>query len=129
MSRRMRLSLFERSGEGYQKADFDARLHQLVEADGGGFVAPLPRFHNGPDSQRFYLPLDGHPTPAGYDARAAGGVTGIKDADGGVLTARVSCKRGQWPRDVGARTLLIMRWEWNDGTSAIVKSLLGVALT
>jgi D-aspartate ligase len=34
-------------------------------------------------------------------------VTGIKDADGGVLTARVSYKREQWPPDVGVSTLQI----------------------
>jgi hypothetical protein len=32
-------------------------------------------------------------------------VSGIKDADGGVLTARVSCKLEQWPPDVGVSTL------------------------
>jgi predicted ATP-grasp superfamily ATP-dependent carboligase len=34
-------------------------------------------------------------------------VTGIKDADGGVLTACVSYKREQWPPDVGVSTLQI----------------------
>lgn len=34
-------------------------------------------------------------------------VTGIKDADGGVLTACVSYKREQWPPDVGVSTLQV----------------------
>jgi hypothetical protein len=126
LSRRMRLSLFERSGEAYQSADFDAGLHKLVAADGGDFLALLPRFRNGPDSLRFNSPLDGHPTPAGYafltyalieqltagtipalGTRAEGDVTGIKDADGGVLTARVSYEREQRPRNVGVSALLM----------------------
>jgi predicted ATP-grasp superfamily ATP-dependent carboligase len=34
-------------------------------------------------------------------------VTGVKDADGGVLTACVSYKREQWPPDVGVSTLQV----------------------
>jgi len=34
-------------------------------------------------------------------------VTGVKDADGGVLTSCVSFKREQWPTDVGVSTLQI----------------------
>jgi len=34
-------------------------------------------------------------------------VTGIKDADGGVLTAHVSYKREQWPPDVGVSTVQV----------------------
>jgi hypothetical protein len=44
----------------------DERVRRLVEADGGTFIELLPRFREVPDSQRLYLPLDGHPTVAGY---------------------------------------------------------------
>jgi predicted ATP-grasp superfamily ATP-dependent carboligase len=32
-------------------------------------------------------------------------VSGIKDADGGILAAILTCKRGQWPPDVGVSTV------------------------
>jgi hypothetical protein len=51
---------------GYDPYGVDSGLRRLIEADGGTFVELLPSYRAVPGAEHFYLPLDGHPTAAGY---------------------------------------------------------------
>jgi hypothetical protein len=52
--------------QDYDPYGIDEKMQRLVQADGGTFVDLLPRFRMVAGSEHYYLPLDGHPTPAGY---------------------------------------------------------------
>jgi hypothetical protein len=52
--------------KGYDPYGMNRGVQRLVEADGGTFIGLLPHYRAVPGSEHFYLPLDGHPTTAGY---------------------------------------------------------------
>jgi hypothetical protein len=51
---------------GIDPYQLDDKLRLIIESHGGRFIDLLPDFRAIPNPERYYFPVDGHPTPEGH---------------------------------------------------------------